>query len=274
MKKVFAFILAVCAVFSFSGCKTTDITNEQESSNIVTSKNNTEISEDAKKSATLQEAQNAYAEVYADDITDGVIDGRPAYTENYAAIGGNPTFEYEANGYTALFDGTEWTVLKGSFFTLVKNDDFTYSYRIVDVNGNMLFENEDYPRRPKVTVVAPTVYGLVTQTGTGLSTNWAVFCDVAESKTSEYFQYVLAAKGEYVVYVDRIDSESVIIVQNIFNKDRYYKEYKLTDPSPVAADIVIGCRLDSEGNAIAIYYAGEDYAQTELTMAIPFNDTP
>ena len=260
MKKIFAIILVLCAVFGLAGCKASDI---------APSKNNTEISEDAKKSTILQEARNAYAEAYASDLQDGVIDGRPAYAENYAAIGGNPTFEYEANGYTALFDGTEWTVLKGSFFTLVRNDDFTYSYRVVDVNSNLLFENEDNPRKPKVTVVAPTVYGLITQTGTGLSTNWAVFCDVENSKTSEFFSYVLAAKGEYVIYVDLIDSEPVIIVQNIFDKAKYYKEYKLEDPSPVAADVVKDFQFDSQGNAIATYYTGEDYELVELTINIP-----
>ena len=260
MKRMFAIILVLCAVFCLAGCETSDIAAEKIDGS---------ASEDARKSATLQEARNAYEEAYASDIQDGVIDGRPVYVRNYAAIGGIPTFEYEANGYTALFDGTEWTVLKGNFLTLARNDDFTYSYRVVDVNGNLLFEKKDYHREPKVAVVSPTVYGLVTQTGTGLSTNWAVYCDVTNSKTSEYFQYVLAAKGEYVIYVDLINSEPIIIVQNIFDKDRYYKEYKLENPSPVAANIVKDCRFDSTGNAIATYYKGEDYALTELTIDIP-----
>lgn len=260
MKKVLAIILVLYAVFGLAGCQASDIAEEQIDDN---------ITEESKKSATLQEARNAYAEAYASDLQDGVIDGRPAYERGYAAVGGIPTFEYETNGYTALFDGTEWTVLKGNFFTLARNDGFTYSYRVVDVNGDLLFENKDYHREPKITVVAPTVYGLVTQTGTGLSTNWAVFCDVVNSKTSEYFQYVLAAKGEYVIYVDLIDSEPVIIVQNIFDKGLYYKEYSLEDPSPVAADIVTGCRFDSDGNAIATYYTGNDYAPAELRIYIP-----
>lgn len=260
MKKVLAIIVVLCTVFGLAGCTTSDIARE----NI-----DDEVSENAKKSATLQEARNAYTEAYADDIQDGVIDGRPVYVRNYAVIGGIPTFEYESNGYVARFDGSEWTVLKGSFFTMTRNDDFTYSYRVVDVNGNLLFENKDYPREPKIAVVAPTVYGLVTQTGTGLSTNWAVYCDVAESKTSEFFSYVLAAKGEYVIYVDRINSEPVIIVQNIFDKAQYYKEYKLEYPSPVAADIVKDCRFDSNGNAIATYHTGDDYALAELTINIP-----
>ena len=260
MKKLFAIILVLCVILCMAGCITNDIVGE----NI-----DVEAFENEVKSATLQEARDAYAEAYANDIQDGLLDGRPVYVTNYAAIGGIPTFVYESNGYVAHFDGAEWTVLKGSFFTITRNDDFTYSYRVVDVNGNLLFENGDYHREPKIAVVAPTVYGLVTQTGTGLSTNWAVYCDVVEGKTSEFFSYVLVAKGEYVIYVDRINSEPVIIVQNIFDKARYYKEYKLEHSSSVAADVVKDCRFDSNGNAIVTYHTGEDYAQAEITIKIP-----
>ena len=260
MKKILAFVLTFFAIFSLAGCEVIPAVGIDPEY---------EVSDNVKKSAALQEARNAYTQAYAEDMQDGIIDGRPVSIAEYAAIGGIPTFQYEANGYTVLFDGTEWTVLKGSFFTLTRNDDFTYSYRVVDANGNLLFENENFHREPKITVVAPTVYGLVTQTGTGISTNWAVFCDVQNCKTSEYFYYVLAAKGDYVIYVDLIDLEPVIIVQNIFDKAKYYQEYKLEDPSPVAADIVNGCQIDSDGDAICTYYAGDDYTLTEIAIDIP-----
>lgn len=72
----------------------------------------------ANKSATLQEARNAYTDAYAEDIQDGVIDG---YTdndttevddENYSVSEGVASYEYTARGWTASFDGTEWTVVE------------------------------------------------------------------------------------------------------------------------------------------------------------------
>ena len=71
----------------------------------------------ANKSATLQEARNYYTDAYADDIEDGVIDGQDiddasvvADGGTYTVTSGTATFEYTARGWTASFDGTEWTV--------------------------------------------------------------------------------------------------------------------------------------------------------------------
>ena len=90
------------------------------------------IVEKAQKSAALQEARNAYTEMYADDIADGVIDGKTLKNQNAAVTaesgltiegygkgkitgytqsgGAVATFAYTAsNGKTVSFDGTTWT---------------------------------------------------------------------------------------------------------------------------------------------------------------------
>ena len=73
------------------------------------------VVEKANKSATLQEARNKYTEAYADDIQDGVIDnkinGTAMSVDGYSVTAGVASFTYaSARGYTATFDGTEWTV--------------------------------------------------------------------------------------------------------------------------------------------------------------------
>ncbi len=78
------------------------------------------IVDKANKSAALQEARNAYTELYADDIQDGVIDvaiNGTAITLDtdvtYTAVEGKVTgFSYIAeNGKTVTFDGVDtWTV--------------------------------------------------------------------------------------------------------------------------------------------------------------------
>ena len=78
------------------------------------------IVDKANQSSALQEARNAYTELYADDIQDGVIDGAingtaitldtgVTYTTNAGAV---TSFTYTAeNGKTVSFDGVDaWTV--------------------------------------------------------------------------------------------------------------------------------------------------------------------
>lgn len=154
-------------------------------------------------------------------------------------------------------------------YAVTQNEDNTYSYSFSDLNGNILFENKNAVRQPKINQLSSDVYELITQTGTSLSTNWAVYCDVENSTTSEIFHYVLAAKENYVICADYKDGEHFIIVQNIFDKSAYYKTYEIENVSPVKADFVVSCRINSDGNATVTYVAGDDYTEKEMTINIP-----
>lgn len=153
-------------------------------------------------------------------------------------------------------------------YSITQNGDL-YSYKIVDKNGKVLFLNEAATREPKIEQVNTYILGLTSQTGSGLSTNWAVFCDVENSKVSETFQYVLMAQGDYVIYANYENGERSIIVQNIFDKSQYYKQHVLTNCSPVAADFAISAKPNGEGIAVVTYLTGDDYTETEITINFP-----
>ncbi len=146
---------------------------------------------------------------------------------------------------------------------------FTCTYTVYDQNGNILYRKENATREPEFWEVAPGIYGLVTQTGTGKSTNWAIFCDVEKGLVSDVFYYVLASKDNYVVYANVEESKHSIVVQNIFHKSAYCKTYELETVSPVAADFTTGCKFDSNGNITVTYLTGEDHTETEMVIPIP-----
>jgi len=154
-------------------------------------------------------------------------------------------------------------------YSITANDDFTYTYKVVDKNGNVLFSKDNATREPKIEQVNTYILGLTTQTGTGLSTNWAMYFDVENSKVSEAFHYVLMAQGNYVIYANYENGEHSVIVQNIFDKSQYYKKYTLTNCSPVAGEIVIGAKPNGKGIAVVTYLTGNDFKETELTIKFP-----
>ena len=154
-------------------------------------------------------------------------------------------------------------------YSITKNDDLTYTYKVVDKNENVLFSKDNASCEPNVEQVYTYILELKVQTGTVQSTNWAVYCDVENSKVSETFQYVLMAQGNYVIYADYENGEHSVIVQNIFDKSEYYKKHILTNCSPVAGDIVIGAKPNGEGSAVVTYLTGTDYKETEFTIKFP-----
>lgn len=155
-------------------------------------------------------------------------------------------------------------------YTLTQNDDNTYSYSFFDLNGNVLFEKEGVVREPEVNQIDVGIYELINQTGTGLSTNWAVYYDVENGKTSDLFYYVLGANENYVICGSFKNNEHLIVVQEIFNNDGkgYFKEYKLENVSPVAADFAVDCKIDDK-SAIVTYLTGDDYTETVLQIQLP-----
>lgn len=154
-------------------------------------------------------------------------------------------------------------------YSITKNDDLTYSYKITDKNGEVLFSDENSAKEPKIEQLNTNTLSVSVQTGTGLSTKWTVYCDVENSRVSQTFFYVLAAQGDYVVYADYENGKHSIVVQNIFDESAYYKTYTLENCSPVAADIVVDSKLNGEGSVIITYLTGENYTETDLTISFP-----
>lgn len=124
-------------------------------------------------------------------------------------------------------------------------------------------------KEPKTEQVTESIVGVSVQTGTGLSTNWAVYCDVVNSRVSEPFYYVLGAQGNYVIYAAYENGEHSVIVQNMFDKSAYYKAYLLEDASPVSADLVTGGQLVGQGCMIVTYLTGKDYKETDIAINFP-----
>lgn len=76
------------------------------------------IIDQANQSEALQKGRAYYMEYYAEDITDGVADDNaPTTVLSYTGCEyvDFDDFTYEANGYWAHFNGSDWTTGKGTY---------------------------------------------------------------------------------------------------------------------------------------------------------------
>lgn len=185
-------------------------------------------------------------------------------------------FDKDDCGHMGMFQGSIknisryelWDFYLTVHSTITKETSTTYSYEITDYTGEILDYQYNLPKLPKHQIVDIDVIGMCVQAGTGLSTNYAKYYDLKNGLISENFNHVLAAKDDYVVYANFKDGEHFIIVQDIFNKNQYYKEYKLENVSPVAADFVIEGYFNQKGNINITYLSGEDYTETNYTIVM------
>lgn len=70
------------------------------------------IIDKANQSEAIQEGRAYYMEYYAEDLTDGVIDGTPALDPINGCTYTATKFTYNNGKYTATFENGEWTAAK------------------------------------------------------------------------------------------------------------------------------------------------------------------
>lgn len=155
---------------------------------------------------------------------------------------------------------------QSKFYKLIKNEDQTsFKYYIFDTEGESL-DSGSSETAPSLWSLGDYKMQLSVQDGIGSSTNHAKYYDLKNSKKSKTFDYVLTAKDDHVVSADYRKGEHIIIVQDIFDKEKYYKEYKLENVSDVGADFAVDGYFDEEGNIIITYLSGENCKETKYTI--------
>ena len=157
----------------------------------------------------------------------------------------------------------------------ITRDGFLRTYTVYDQEGNVLYRIESTNREPEIWEVSPGVYGLVTQTGTGRSTNWAVFCDVEKGLVSDTFHYVLDAQGPYVLCGEYKDQKHSVCLQNIFSPTDAEYRLPLDDASPKVADCIKAGTFTDENTVLITYCVGaESPTPTEKSFPIAPNRNP
>ncbi len=196
------------------------------------------------------------------------------YNGEYVILEG--VFDKDDCGYMDMFCGSIkkisryelWDAYLINYSIITQQANKTYSYEITDYNGIILDYEDNLSREPKRQKVSADVVGISIQAGIGRSSNYAKYYDLENSRISETFYYVLAAKDDYVVYAEYRDGEHYVVVQDIFDKEQYYKEYILENVSPVAEDFVVDAYFNTKGNVNITYLSGENYTETNYTIVM------
>lgn len=157
----------------------------------------------------------------------------------------------------------------------ITRNGFLRTYTVYDLEGNVLYRIESTNREAEIWEVSPGVYGLVTQTGTGRSTNWAVFCDVEKGLVSDTFHYVLDAQGPYVLCGMYEDQKHSVSLQNIFSPTEAEYRIPLDDASPNVADCIKAGTFTDENTVLITYCVGAvSPTPTEKSFPIAPNRNP
>ena len=157
---------------------------------------------------------------------------------------------------------------ESDYFTIINNGDFTYSYEIRDKSGNILLSDNSETREPHIKMMNENTVKLWIQRGTGLATRFTTYCNTENETVSDKFFYVLTEFDKNTVFVQFRENEYYVIIQNIFDRNEFYKEFKLSDASPIA-DAVTNAEISEDGKNLTVtYLTGEDYKEAEAAISL------
>ena len=133
------------------------------------------------------------------------------------------------------------------------NADKTYSYAIYNSKGVELVKLDKLPYAGKKLTDAgmPMVYFQTAEAG--FTSGNSIYCDEKNQRVSAAFHGVLGCDGVRVAYCSEDDTK--VIVQDLFDKKAYYKEYDLPNVYENGTQTVTNGKLSADKKSVTVTYA-------------------
>jgi len=152
------------------------------------------------------------------------------------------------------------------YYKIVEVDNFQYHYYIYDSDKNAAKEEGTNGREPSISMINDSIVFFYIQFGTGPLTGYSYFYDVKNNVFSDKFGCTYDATAELLIYY----SDQKIIVRNIFDKTKYYKEISefknISKNQHLPSSIRSACFNEAGNKVIIEYLTDDDFTTTTITV--------
>lgn len=160
------------------------------------------------------------------------------------------------------------TVESEACFTIIDNGDYTYTYEIRDNKGNILLYESQSDSAPHIEMLSDSLLRCMIQSGTGILTQHTFYVNVETGAISETFNSVFDEHNGRVAYFLYLNSNHYIVVQDIFDKEAFFKEIELPGDY-YCVEAVVSCEFSEDGKTLELVCkVGEDYTENPITLDI------
>ena len=155
-------------------------------------------------------------------------------------------------------------------YTYVKNSGGTYSYSVQWRGGGILHSVSETDRPVSFEAASEDILTIYGERGPALMQRWAVFCDIQRGRVSTAFGGYLAARGNYVAFLDNRTEAYHVFVCDPFESNEYVSVTTLEGLVVAEGENVsLTYELDDDGILHVIYTTAEG----DKTVAIDLNKT-
>ena len=174
--------------------------------------------------------------------------------EHYEGDGHNHSHDGETNTNTNTNTNTTAKVK----YQIYTNADKTYRLVIRDQKSAIAFEADNLPKAPiKETIdEANGIYELGWATGSGATEYECVYYNEKTGQISKQFHAPAGTDGVRIAYAD--ESETKILVQDLFDNNGYHKEHTLENAYSKNGTTIISGKLQADKKTVMTsYYINE-----------------
>ncbi len=161
------------------------------------------------------------------------------------------------DGTVPAFSENAFTVEESQHYKIV-NDNFLFYYWIFDANHDVAKYDGPLNKYPRITMVNDSLVKFILQAGTGISTQWGYYYDIAADSFSETFQCIYdesVANERLLAYGDK----QKVVVRDIFDSEGYCREFTSFDkPISIVAEPIVTAEFTVDGSSILITYMTDD----------------
>ena len=171
---------------------------------------------------------------------------------------------YEGDGHNHGSNGTTSSTdkVKYRYYT---NEDKTYRVQVLNAGNKVVFEKDKLTNVPIQKEISDTIVELGWATGSGANDFEAIYWNKETGNISQLFWAPRGTDGVRIAYPS--EDQTKIIVQDLFDKDFYCKEYELKNAAEKNGNIITGGKLhDNKKTVIVSYNSSETESSAHATI--------
>lgn len=149
-------------------------------------------------------------------------------------------------------------------YNVYSNADKTYRVVVRDAAKKTVFERDKMYNAPIKEDLSEDLFTLSWATDKGPNDFEYIFCNKKTGAVSQAFRGAHGFDGVRVAYPS--DDETTIIVQDIFDKKVYYKEYPLKDAYTEGKYVVVGGKLQADKKTVRFSYIVDEKGSTRQAV--------
>lgn len=148
--------------------------------------------------------------------------------------------------------------------TIDTDSGWLYHYIIYDKDGKIVKEEDAHKYYPNITYIDYNILEIRTAAGTGVF--FCTYYDIDNDKFSETYESPVIAEIDKIAYLDRWHKNGfTLIVSDIFNENKFYKEFEF-DNCFVAASPITDAEFLDDNTLSVTYLSGEYYEDKSVVL--------